>query len=236
MKPQPPYRKILPIEQIGKELADTMYRMLNAYYGNTTRENFERDLSSKTFVICLFEPVHNNLVGFSTLKEFYHSVDGKEYMILYSGDTIIEKEYWGSQALVMGFGEHMISMIRRFPDHEIFWFLISKGIRTYKYLPVFFREYYPHPRVATPQKHQAIMDSVARKLFADDYKQDRGIIAMENGQYLKGEFIPQPNLENEVEAFYYKKNPGHAKGEELVCLAALRADNVCDHIKRVLKI
>jgi hypothetical protein len=236
MKPQPPYRKILPIEQIGKELADIMFRMLNAYYGNTTRENFERDLSSKTFVICLFEPMNNNLVGFSTLKEFYHSVDGKEYMILYSGDTIIEKEYWGSQALVMGFGEHMISMIRRFPDHQIFWFLISKGIRTYRYLPVFFREYYPHHRVDTPQKHQSIMDSVARKLFADAYVQDRGIIAMENGQYLKGEFIPQPNLANEVEAFYYKMNPGHAIGEELVCLAALRADNVCDHIKRVLKI
>ena len=29
-----------------------------------------------------------------------------------------------------------------FPHHDLFWFLISKGFRTYRFLPVFFKEFF----------------------------------------------------------------------------------------------
>jgi hypothetical protein len=231
-----PYHKIVPIQDLSQQQIDRMLEMLLVYYGNTTREQFERDLNSKTGAICIYEPGNNHLVGFSTFKEFYHTVEGQEYAILFSGDTIIEKEFWGSQALVMGFGAQMVSMINRYPHHEIYWFLISKGIRTYKYLPAFFKEYYPNHKTAAPEKYQKIMDSLAYHIFPDLYDKEAGVINVKQGQYLKSEYYPPLHPNNEVEDFYFRMNPGHIKGDELVCLTALKADNVCDHIRRALKI
>jgi hypothetical protein len=231
-----PYRKTQSIENLDARLVNRMFEIFLNYYANTTKSQFEHDLSSKTAVICLYEPESDKLVGFSTLKEFYHIVDGQEYVILFSGDTIIEKEYWGSQALVMGFGEHMVSMINRYPHHEIYWFLISKGVRTYKYLPVFFKEYYPNYKTSTPGKYQQIMDSLAYQFFADLYRKEDGVIKVREGQYLKSEYHPNQHPNNEIEEFYFRMNPGYLKGDELVCLTALKADNVCDHIRRALRI
>ncbi len=231
-----PYRKIHQIETLDGRLVKRMFEVMIIYYGNTTWTQFERDLFSKTAAICLFEPETDKLVGFSTLKEFKHMVDGQEYVILFSGDTIIEKEYWGSQALAMGFGEHIISMMNRYPNNEIYWFLISKGIRTYKYLPAFFKEYYPNLRIPTPIKYQHLIDSLAHHLFPEFYDKQSGVIKVKDGQYLKGEYHPNPHPNNEIEEFYFRMNPGHMKGDELVCLTALKADNLCDHIRRALKI
>jgi hypothetical protein len=231
-----PYRKIQQIEDLDAGLVKRMFEILLIYYGNTTWPQFERDLFSKTAAICLYEPETDKLVGFSTLKEFHHTVDGQEYEILFSGDTIIEKEYWGSQALVMGFGEHLISMMNRYPNNEIYWFLISKGIRTYKYLPTFFKEYYPNHKTATPEKYQRLMDSLAYHIFPELYDKQAGVIKVKEGQYLKSEYRPNPHPNNGVEEFYFRMNPGHVKGDELVCLTAVKADNICDHIRRALKI
>jgi hypothetical protein len=231
-----PYKKIILISDLDAKMIDRMLEILLIYYGNTTREQFERDLFSKTGAICIFEPTTDKLIGFSTFKEFYHTVDGQQYVILFSGDTIIEKEYWGSQALAMGFGEQMVSMINRYPDNEIYWFLISKGIRTYKYLPAFFKEYYPNHKTSTPEKYQRIMDSLAYHIFPDLYDKPAGVINVKKGQFLKSEFFPPPHPSNEIEEFYFRMNPGHIKGDELVCLTALKADNVCDHMRRALNI
>lgn len=231
-----PYRKILKIDELGNELVDSMLHILVKYYANTTQESFFRDLYSKTAAICLFNPTNNKLVGFSTLREFFHTVDGEEYVILFSGDTIIEKEFWGSQALVMGFGEYMVSMMNLHTSKEIYWFLISKGIRTYKYLPAFFKEYYPNHLTKTPEKYQRIIDSLATLLFPDIYDKTAGVLRVKDGQYLKSEFFPNSNPNNEIENFYFSKNPGYVKGDELVCLTALKADNICDHIRRILNI
>jgi hypothetical protein len=236
MKAQTPYRKILRVNELSPHVIDSMLRILIKYYANTTQENFHRDLFSKTAAICLFNPISHNLIGFSTLSEFMHTVDGQEYAILFSGDTIIEKEFWGSQALVLGFGEYMVSMMNRYSNNEIYWFLISKGIRTYKYLPAFFKEYYPNHVSKTPEKHQRIMDSLATLLFPDIYDKSAGVLRVVDAQYLKSEYFPSPHPNNEIETFYFSRNPGYVKGDELVCLTALRADNICDHIRRILHI
>jgi hypothetical protein len=236
MKKIIPYRKIIQVSELNGSMIDKMVSILDKYYANTTRERFEKDLFSKTAAICLFNPQNDELIGFSTLREFIHQLNGRDYVILFSGDTIIEKEFWGSQELVFGFGAYMISMMKRFPEHEIYWFLISKGVRTYRYLPAFFKEYYPNHKTQPPEKQQQIMDSLATLFFGEDYDQKTGVISVKNAQYLKHEYLPGPYPRNEPEAFYFKMNPGFVRGDELVCLTALKTDNICDFIKRALRI
>jgi hypothetical protein len=86
---------------------------------------------------------------------FPFNFDGRDMRILFSGDTIIMKEYWGSMALSLLFGELMIRLLKEYEDKEIYWMLISKGLRTYKYLPSFFLEYYPCSDKPTPENYRS---------------------------------------------------------------------------------
>jgi hypothetical protein len=54
------------------------------------------------YVILL--PDGESLCGFSTQVMFDHTVDGKSVKIVFSGDTIIDKNHWGSMALPLVLG------------------------------------------------------------------------------------------------------------------------------------
>ncbi len=49
----------------------------------------------------------------------------------FSGDTIIEKEYWGNRALTCAMYRYIVSFKLRYPLVPVYWILISKGFKTY---------------------------------------------------------------------------------------------------------
>ena len=63
---------------------------------------------------------------------------------------------------------------------DLYWFLISKGYKTYRFLPVFFHEFYPRWDVPTPSWARAMLDAVARALFPEDYDGEKGIRPLVN--------------------------------------------------------
>ena len=56
----------------------------------------------------------------------------------------------GEQALVGAFCHFAGGLKARDREAPLFWFLISKGHRTYRYLSLFAHRYYPNPAVPTP--------------------------------------------------------------------------------------
>lgn len=231
-----PVRKVIPRERLDVQQIDRMFYLMDTYYTNIRFEDFHNDLQSKTAVICLFNPNDNQLVGFSTLKEYFHLFESKELLILFSGDTILEKEFWGSQELALGFGDYMLHLMKTYPLHDIYWLLISKGFRTYKYLPAFFKEYYPNPVKETPLFYRNLMHSLAHQAFPDRYDEKSGVIKMTDGPFLKEQYHPQLKKGGRTEKFFYQHNPGYIHGDELVCITELKAENICDFMKRILKL
>jgi hypothetical protein len=69
-----------------------------------------------------------------------------------------------------------IELIDRYPAGSLFWFLISKGYKTYRYLPLFFREYYPRHTAPTPPWAQSIIDVLGRQKYPRAYDPSAGII------------------------------------------------------------
>ena len=56
---------------------------------------FHRDLNNKDWIILLRDE-HDRLQGFSTLALYETEFNGKPISVVYSGDTIIRREYWGT--------------------------------------------------------------------------------------------------------------------------------------------
>jgi|SRR6185369_5802143 len=207
---------------------DSMFQIFRCYYEETSREMFEEDLSNKLDVI-LLRGEDGAIRGFSTLSVIAYDDHGLSGRAIFSGDTIIQHEHWGSQALPLAFASYAASVKSANPDEPLFWFLISKGHRTYRYLPLLFHDYYPRYEAFTPPTMQRVMNLLAEKKFGDHYDSATGVVRFPNSRgQLRTEWagVPLPALRKPEVRFFLERNPGYAHGHELVCLAELSVQNL----------
>jgi hypothetical protein len=163
------------------------------------------------------------LRGFSTVRT-YDLVAGEPVRLLFSGDTIIEEGWWGDQALGRAWCE-LAGAIRAQSPLPLYWLLLSKGHRTYLYLPFFFHEFYPRREA----RRHAIIDAFGRARYGRDYDAERGVVAFPNAPCRLREDLAEVGehrLRNEHVQFFLEANPRYAEGHELVCLARLEAENL----------
>lgn len=204
---------------------DAMHALMTEHYEAVPRERFDADLSRKDEVLMLLDE-QGTLRGFTTLAWNPAGVF-PEGDILFSGDTIIDRSCWGTQELVRAFCRRAGEW-RAKSGRPLFWFLLSKGHRTYLYLPVFARRFHPHPERKEPAWDQ-LASKVAQGLFGDAWKADEGVIRFHASHgHLRGDIAAtsQERRQNPWVRFFLERNPGYANGEELVCLTELRADNL----------
>ncbi len=210
-----------------------MYALFAAYYAETSYERFAADLVAKDYAIEL--TAGGSLCGFSTLVLLEFSASGASQRAIYSGDTIIDHRFWGEQALATAFCRFAGAVKAADPGTPLYWFLITKGHRTYRYLSAFSREYYPHPARPTPPFAAECIDVLARGRFGDAWKSDLGIVrfARSRGQLRTEWAEPHPSLAARPEVqFFLERNPGHASGDELCCLTELAGANLRSYARR----
>ena len=155
-------------------------------------------------------------------------VDGVPVGVLYSGDTIVDRKYWANNPLATLWGRLALQIIDLHPEKELVWFLISKGYKTYRFLPVFFESYFPRPNQSTPPRYGRIIDRVAGDKFGDRYLNSKGIIkAPDDGCRLRDHVadVTEQRLRDPHVRFFDAINPRHSKGDELCCIAPLSRDN-----------
>jgi hypothetical protein len=207
---------------------DEMFALMHQYYANMDRAAFDRDLDEKRWVIYLSSPDTGRLCGFSTQTLLEVTVDSRPVRALYSGDTIMDQQHRASTALTRWWGRLALSLIDAHGGEDLYWFLISKGYKTYRFLPVFFNAFYPRFDVPTPPGVLRIVDALSTQKFPFNFDSARGIIrAQEGGCRLREGVaeISEQRLTDPHVRFFVEMNPGHAKGDELCCLAPLTREN-----------
>lgn len=212
-----------------------MYALMTRYFANLTREQFEHDLAEKESVILLVDD-EQRIRGFSTLMRLQVTVDEQPVVAFFSGDTIIEREYWGETVLPRLWAQHVFGLAAELKDIPAYWFLICSGYKTYRFLPVFFHHFYPTYKQATPPPIQAILDTVAKQKFGDEYNPQTGIIRFTQATPLRPNVahLSERRLRNPHIAFFAKKNPGHIQGDELACLTRIDPANLTPAGRRML--
>jgi hypothetical protein len=213
-----------------------MYALYEAYYEATSPQIFAADLAGKSHVFELRDA--GRLCGFSTLEVIELELEGAAHRALFSGDTIIRHEYWGEQTLAAAFCELAGRLKGARPEVPLYWLLISKGYRTYRYLNLFSRDYYPSCRAPTPPAAQRRLDALARHKFGAAYDARLGLVRFpcSRGQLRTPWAQIRDNLRERPEVrFFLERNPRFAQGEELVCLAELSVANLRGHARRAFQ-
>lgn len=209
----------------GAERAE-LYALLQEHFEGVLPEQFNRDLDEKDWVLRI--RMGERLIGFTTLQARAFEHEGRHLRVLYSGDTIMSPEGWGSPVLAKGW----ISLVHRIqaehPDDPWYWLLLSSGFRTYRFLPVFWREFWPRVDAEAPSDMRALTNALAHDRFGTQYNATAGVVRFDRPQRLRGQLaaIPEGRELDPHVRFFLELNPGHAAGDELVCLAPIHDDNL----------
>jgi hypothetical protein len=203
-----------------------MFALMTSHYENVNQEKFLRDLAEKDGVLLLSDET-GEIQGFTTFLLLEFAVCRQPAYALYSGDTIINKTCWGQMELFRVFGGLFKTFLvdRKEP---LYWFLLTKGIRTYLLLPLFFKEFYPNFSTETPVHHQHLITQLATLRFGEFYLKEQGIVrVLPRADRLQESLacIPEHRSQNPHVRFFTEKNPGYTEGDELVCLAQISASN-----------
>lgn len=218
--------RFVPVSALDPETRQRMCALYLAHYDGSSAALFHHDLDDKEEALLLLHD--GQLVGFTTLRRFEHDWRGQRLRIVYSGDTVVDRAHWGQQALAFAWIRRMGAIKRAQPDQPLYWLLLVKGHRTYRYLPAFAHRFHPHWRDEAPEL-KPLADALATRLFGADYRPASGLIEFANSHgHLKAALAqPDPDeLARESVRYFLARNPGYTRGHEMVCLCALEPDNL----------
>jgi len=224
---------------IDESLKARMFALLDSHFHNVSWSCFCNDLSRKTIVFLLEDCDSGELVGFST-QQVLMSELGEQ--VVFSGDTIIDPSAWGSLAFPEAWGRWMLSLLDARPTSPLYWLLISKGHRTYRFLPTFFLDYAPASFRSYSASEVTLIRDVGERLFGKKLVQsDAGYLLVKHDDEsqrlrehlldLRHEETSHPHVE-----FFRSVNPDCDQGCELICLLRFCPTNMRPFCRRILNL
>ena len=238
--------KVFAVKDIreNSKIVESMFLLMKKYYENMKKDKFLADLYDKNDIFLIFE--NEELKGFSTIKKMELNIENnkdsekKRIAGCLSGDTIIEKGFsWGIEFQKEWIKYCLLESEKNIKNGvKTYWFLISKGIKTYMYLPTYFKNFCPKVDYVESEIEKKIKDIYAKKIYGSRYCTENGIVKNDGtNDFLRENVVvlSEKQLKNKNIQFFLEKNPDYKKGDELVCLAEISFENLTNLGKRVLK-
>ena len=235
----------VPIRNLSLQQVLNMYDLFCKYYDNVDQSVFMKDMSEKERVFLLKEKDSGNVVGFSTLKRIDFDVDGKPAIGLFSGDTVLDKRYWGSRALHVGMFKYMLSLKVQKPLTNVYWLLISKGYKTYLLLTNNFPVHYPRfdtfasdKITKTSEQLKFVVAEYCMQLFPKAFDRETMLLDFGNEyQHLRdniAEITPEMRANCEKIDFFERTNPNWRSGVELPCVGEISFHMLASFVVKML--
>ena len=228
--------RLLARERLTAAERDAMRALLVRHFSGVTPAQFAADLAQKQWVI-LLEDAAGTLVGFTSLRLETLEAPVRCHL-LSSGDTIIDPRAWGSTALMRAWLAAVLALREGAGrDRPCYWLLLVSGFRTYRFLPLFWRDFHPRPAPAAPADLAARLVPLAHHRYGEAFDPASGIVRFPRPQRLRPHLagIPAERLADAHIAFFAARNPGHAAGDELACLTELDEANLTRAGRRILR-
>jgi hypothetical protein len=214
--------------------SNAMLQLMTTHFNGIEGPTFFRDLQEKNWVI-LLEDEAGTLRGFSTLLLYNTMTAGRPLSVVYSGDTIVEPSAWGTSALARTWIRSVMAL-REHAATELYWLLLTSGYRTYRFLPVFWRSFYPSVDRPSDGQDRLLVNQLAAERFGDSFDPADGVVRFPRPQMLTDGLLAisdAKRLDPHV-ALFLARNPGYVRGDELVCLTEIDDRNLTPAGRRMM--
>jgi len=213
-----------------------MHAVFTQYYHNADLATFINDMNKKSGVFILKDKTAGRIVGFTTWNEVEMDYRGRKAIGVFSGDTVVEKEYWGNKAMHTAFAMKMLSTKLLNPTTHVFWLLISKGYKTYLLMTNNFERFYPRHDQYDGEMEQ-LVDQYCNKLYPEYYDSEARILDFGDGYHaLKSDvaaITPNMRATNANIRFFDDCNKEWRRGTELPCIGEVSASTLLNFFKKV---
>lgn len=226
---------VIPRAELPSPTRAQMFALMNNNFRGVDNYVFENDLANKDYVIVLSR--EQRVCGFTTLALSRVVVDQEPINVIYSGDTIMDRAAWGTLELPKAWIDWVATARRRLNGERLLWLLICSGVRTYRFLSVFFREFYPTYKKNTPAQVGKLLRLLAEHRYGKGFDPATGIVRLHHPQVLREDLhcAPVRLMSDPHAAFFAHANPGYVGGDELACIADLSDSNLTLAGRRMLK-
>jgi hypothetical protein len=223
-----------PIAGCSENERQACFRLLSRLFLAISWEDFVRDFEEKDAVMLLRDAGTGEIGGFSTLLRLELEVEGVMVPAVFSGDTAVLPAFRTSFGLGREVGRFFFETRRLNPGRTPYYVLISKGWRTYRVLPLFFRSFFPCPGAEFPALEQSIRDAFGTAKYPRQYDPVAGVIRAQGDSPRVHPDGPDalPPVDA-VSDFFVRANPGYLRGDELVCVARIEPDNYARTLRRL---
>ena len=224
-----------PVSECTSDELAACFELLSQLFLGVTWENFVRDLEEKDEVMLLRDAETGAIGGFSTVTALEIAVRGEPVPVVFSGDTAVLPEYRTSFALGQELARCFHRAYERHSGRPVSYVLISKGWRTYKIMPFFFREFFPRHDAETPPFESALIDAFGESRYPDRYADGVIRFAGEPAPRVRPESVDAVPVKGDPHTeFFLRANSRYLEGDELVCAARIHPTNYTARLSRLL--
>jgi len=220
--------KTIAVRELDDAARRAAFALFAASYEGADWPRFASDLEEKQHIIVMRDHATRLLKGFSTVSVRVEDTERGKAIVVFSGDTVIDREYWGQKELHRQLALLFMRLHLRNASLPIYWFLVSKGYKTYlgfiKNFPVSIPRY---ERSDDPHLRR-LLDRVATARFGVTYDASTGIAVNTGHEWVRRGLAPidATARANPHVRFFVERNPSHERGDELACLALIRRRDV----------
>lgn len=231
--------EIVAVADLVESDVERMYTLMDAHFDGMEWERFKADLLEKETVLLMRNPSGGLVEGFSTAMTIDTVVDDVPIRAVFSGDTIINKEFWGEKTLGILWLQHVFNIKKASGEKRVFWFLVSMGYKTYRLMRLFFKNYWPRHSALTPEFESNLINHLGKLKFTFNFDPSNGVISFDGSrEKLRCGVadVDASRIADKDIAFFIERNPGWNKGNELVCVAEICGGNLRPRIARTFSL
>ena len=92
---------------------------------------------------------------------------------------------WSSSTLSRTWIDSVNKLRTKYSQGKLYWLLICGGYRTYRFLPIFWQEFYPRYDVTTPPDIADFMEYLAQERFGKNYNLISGVVSFSHPHILR---------------------------------------------------
>jgi hypothetical protein len=212
------------VRELDKAARRAAFALFAAAYEGADWPRFQADLDEKQHVILMHDRQTRELKGFSTVNVRVEETERGKAIVVFSGDTVIDRDYWGQKQLHKQFSLLLLRLQIRNPLRPVYWFLVSKGYKTYLTLINSCPVSIPRYERSDDPRMRRLLDRLATARFGAAYQVSTGIALNVAHERVRTGLSPidESALSNPHVRYFVERNPGHARGDELACLALAR--------------
>jgi hypothetical protein len=212
------------VRDLDGETKRSAFALFSRAYEDADWPRFLSDMEEKQHVILMHDTQTGELQGFSTVSVRVQTIGRGKALVVFSGDTVIDRDYWGQKELHKQLSLLFMKLQIQNPLRPVYWFLVSKGYKTYLGLINNFPISIPRHEGPDDSRLRRLLDRLAQARFGSTYNLSTGIAINIAHERVRTGLAP---IDDSAQAnphvrFFVERNPGHARGDELACLALVR--------------